>query len=910
MGAQPYAIGKGSRRGPKREQNEDHVGVPPDWVEGAVLESKGRLVIVADGMGGHQAGQDASRRAVSRIFHEYYSDPSPDIPRSLEQAITLANAEVYQAAQQNPAFQGMGTTIVAAVLRGNELYVANVGDSRAYLVRGGTAHQLTKDHSFVQEQIDQGTITAEQARTHPYRNVITRSIGARPQVQVDHFQYQLQPGDRVVLCTDGVSGVVENAEIARAVASNPDPVKATEELLNLADRLGRTDDASVIVAGVPGRVAAPPGGPGALQTLGLIPLAAAGCVLVVVAFLAIRGFSTPTPQPTLTPIAATTVAPTVTIGGEGLPTATPVSVLTATPLPTATPKPTRIPTPIAVRAPQPILRLPTNGANVGGDSVRLEWEGTLRKDRNEWFDVRLWQDGQDPKGVIWTQDKYYDCRPPKYGKWNWAIAVMQLIGTNTDGSKYGPQVSDQSTEWWFTYSLPSTAPVDTPIPQPEPTRPPAPLPTTPPTTTLASMSVAPSVVGAAERTKPLDRPNGSARIPNPGLGTVVRFAAYRSIARTGSIKRQGQVNLLITKRAEPEEVLPGEMLTYTIHYENTGDAAANQVRIIDRLPTGITNTIVSSSTPISQTEFAGGVYTWTIGSLAPSPGGDITITAKVRDGVIAATPLENTAWITSSSAETNTVDNRSSFTVTVGRLAKVAISPGQARTVAPGAFVTYTHAITNVGNFTYTVDITLSESSPWGDRLGLLTAELSPEESFSTTVRIYVPEHPSEVTHLTMITVTCRSEPSVSASATDTTTVTTVTLPRLFLPNVIRRYCAPDPYEPNDSIASAWAVSPPCTIHGWFCPEAGGDQNDFFKLQVAQQGTYSLTLTMPDHSDYDLYLYNSGAQLICWSNRIGDGIEEQFDCPLEVRDYYIRVYAFSRGLDCMMPYSLSVQRKP
>jgi serine/threonine protein kinase len=168
------------------------------------------------------------------------------------------------------------------------------------------------------------------------------------------------------------------------------------------------------------------------------------------------------PTPTRTP----TLAPTVTTSGEGLPTATPVSGPTATPIPTETPKPTHEPTAIPARAPQPILVSPTSGANVGGESVRLEWTGTLRKDRNEWFDVRLWQDGQDPKGVAWTQDTYYDCRPPKGGKWNWAIAVMQLTGMNPDGSKYGPQVSDQSTVWWFAYSPSQPPPTNAPLPAP------------------------------------------------------------------------------------------------------------------------------------------------------------------------------------------------------------------------------------------------------------------------------------------------------------------------------------------------------------------------------------------------------------------------------------------------------------
>ncbi len=486
MAAQPYVTGKISRRGPKREQNEDHVGIPPDWIEPAVLEAKGHLVMVADGMGGHQAGQDASRRAVSRIFHEYYADPSPDIPHSLEQAIAMANAEVYQAAQQNPAFQGMGTTVTAAVVHGNELYVANVGDSRTYLVRGGVAHQLTKDHSFVQEQVDAGTLTLDQARISPYRNVITRSLGQRPQVQTDHFLYTLQPGDRVVLCSDGVSGVVDEQELARVVAMSPDPARAAEEVLNLAEQRGRSDDAAVVVVGRAGRAGAPAAAPAAARgaargaarpptSMAWLPLAGAGLALVAVVALAMRGFSARPSQatPTLT-LASPTQVTTVTTAGDILPTSTLAGVpATSTALPA--PSPTAVPAkttrpPSTVLAPAPRLVSPRDGESWNSKFVGLSWiwAGTLAT--NNYYDVRVWKEGQPNYGIGWTQDAAtpYSFRPGAgQGKYCWQIVVIRQTGANTDGTKIWEPISEESEVRCFeyTYSPPQPTPVHTEKPE-------------------------------------------------------------------------------------------------------------------------------------------------------------------------------------------------------------------------------------------------------------------------------------------------------------------------------------------------------------------------------------------------------------------------------------------------------------
>jgi len=142
---QRLVIGKRSHKGMRREINEDSLAIPRG-IAPQLLARKGMLYIVADGIGGHKAGKTASQMATRVVMREYYSDSSPDIVQSLERAIQVANAEIYSKAQ-NPGYEGMGTTLVAAVLKGNRLLVANVGDSRAYLIRGQRIKQITRDHS-------------------------------------------------------------------------------------------------------------------------------------------------------------------------------------------------------------------------------------------------------------------------------------------------------------------------------------------------------------------------------------------------------------------------------------------------------------------------------------------------------------------------------------------------------------------------------------------------------------------------------------------------------------------------------------------------------------------------------------------------------------------------------------------
>ena len=225
--------------GKTRDHNEDSYGVG----EGEQVERLGQLLVVCDGMGGHAAGEVASRIGVETILSVYYSDPTEDRPAMLEDAFEQANAAIYAKGHGS-----MGTTGVAALLHHDALHIANVGDSRAYLIRDGTIRQVSRDHSFVSDQVAAGLITPDQARASPHRNVITRALGYQPDVTVDLFRLPLQVGDIILLASDGLHGVVADAEIAAIVTQPPD--EAVDRLIDLANQRGGPDNITVVVARV------------------------------------------------------------------------------------------------------------------------------------------------------------------------------------------------------------------------------------------------------------------------------------------------------------------------------------------------------------------------------------------------------------------------------------------------------------------------------------------------------------------------------------------------------------------------------------------------------------------------------------------------------------------------------------
>ena len=252
-----------------RDNNEDKFDFfePEDP---AVLATKGCFYAVADGMGGHSAGQIACELALKTVLHTYYSNPSPDTEASLRYAVKEANALIYETAQTIPDRQGMGTTLTAVVIREDRLTIAQVGDSRAYLVRGGQITQLTDDHSWVAEQVRLGTMTLAEAQVSPFRNIITRSIGTAAAVDADVVTHELAVGDSLVLCSDGLSGHVEAVEI-QAVVQEHSPSVAATYLIDYANERGGRDNITAVILSVRALTPIGEGGPGDTPSAPLIP---------------------------------------------------------------------------------------------------------------------------------------------------------------------------------------------------------------------------------------------------------------------------------------------------------------------------------------------------------------------------------------------------------------------------------------------------------------------------------------------------------------------------------------------------------------------------------------------------------------------------------------------------------------
>ncbi len=232
--------------GQKRKHNEDYVGFYEPF-RIADQKAYGRLYVLADGVGGATAGEVASKYAVNKIIYTYYQEQAGDDSGArLRQVIEEANADIFAQNRDRTDHREMATTVVAAVIRGDDLIVANVGDSRAYVIRGDSIEQITEDHSLIAEMLNDGVINAEQAATHPYRNVILRSVGAYETVQVDLFVRQIAPEDTLVLCSDGLTHLVSNQELVDIVGARP-PAEAAQSLVALANERGGDDNISVSI---------------------------------------------------------------------------------------------------------------------------------------------------------------------------------------------------------------------------------------------------------------------------------------------------------------------------------------------------------------------------------------------------------------------------------------------------------------------------------------------------------------------------------------------------------------------------------------------------------------------------------------------------------------------------------------
>jgi serine/threonine protein phosphatase PrpC len=480
-----------------RPHNEDYVDyfVPPDPHQ---RKLKGDIFLIADGMGGHQAGEVASRSAVEIVITQYYGDTTSDIGASLVRAVRAANQQVYGQAQADPAKAGMGTTLVAAVVQGRKVYLANVGDSRAYVINKLGISQITQDHSWVEEQVRAGLLSPEQASRHPQRNLLTRALGSKPSVEVDLFEGELQEGDMLLLCTDGLTGRVEDAEIA-AIVQDHTLDEATRLLVAQANERGGNDNISVLIVGG-GReslaaAASKPAAAGkkAVRPSPLIPIlggTAGLLVLAILAFLLVpvllgdkatptvtltlspslptatvlsTGELTPTAQVTVTPSATMPVEPTATLAATFTPavsTTTP-GVTDLSPLPTpgttspspSTDTPSPSPTGTGLSSPAPVLQEPPTGEPLQGVTT-FTWSYSQSLPLNGQYQVLIWKEDQaqhDDAGAptaSTSQDidlaQVPQVRDGGAGQYFWSVVV---VDTQT-----GQHVSPESVPRRFVYA--------------------------------------------------------------------------------------------------------------------------------------------------------------------------------------------------------------------------------------------------------------------------------------------------------------------------------------------------------------------------------------------------------------------------------------------------------------------------
>lgn len=227
--------------GRQRKLNQDYV-----FTSEMPVGNLPNLFIVADGMGGHRAGDFASKYAVETVINEVAVAEEKDPVELLRSAMSRANERVHQKASLEEKYYGMGTTMVACVIEDDKLLVANVGDSRLY-VMNKEIEQITRDHSLVEEMVQMGGIDRASARLHPDKNLITRAIGVQETIEIDFFQVELKEGDIILMCSDGLTNMLEDEDIRMILAGQRDIVEKAEELVKAANENGGMDNIAVIL---------------------------------------------------------------------------------------------------------------------------------------------------------------------------------------------------------------------------------------------------------------------------------------------------------------------------------------------------------------------------------------------------------------------------------------------------------------------------------------------------------------------------------------------------------------------------------------------------------------------------------------------------------------------------------------
>jgi protein phosphatase len=455
-------VGQLSQIGTQHTHNQDGLGAS-QGVPAELLAARGQLFVVADGFGKEAAGQAASAAAVAALTRTYYASPEHDTGTALVKAVLAANEAVAGAVA---AVGGAGATLTAAVLRSRSLHVAHVGDSRAYLLRGGRLRQLTHDHTRGADQLRSGKATAEQVAQDPKRGQLTRALGQAGELKredVEHIAEAVQSGDALLLCTDGLSDAVKAEELRDALVGR-DPQAACQQLVELA-RPRRGDDVTVIVVGA-----------GGLSANIWAPLAAVGGALFLIV-LAAAVFSSSRPASSPPPPLATTVAPPA--GAQPIP---PPAGAQPVPLPpgvnpTSTLAPTRPavapvqPTtsggagtpqppagPLTFAAPQ--FTAPGDNAEYRGPNadVRLRWNAVPGLGPDDSYvvisdfphDGAVWRDWQVTKNTEVVMPRYLYDMLTGDRRVRWRVAVWRNAEIK-DGKLTGTQVGAESAGWGYVW---------------------------------------------------------------------------------------------------------------------------------------------------------------------------------------------------------------------------------------------------------------------------------------------------------------------------------------------------------------------------------------------------------------------------------------------------------------------------
>ena len=228
--------------GRKREVNQDYV-----FATDQPIGNIPNLLIVADGMGGHKAGDFASKYTTESVVESLKQSTVSGPQAMFEEAISKANTEIIELAASDVNLEGMGTTLLVATVIEHTLYFANVGDSRLYVI-GDEIKQLSKDHSLVEEMVRLGGINEDEAKHHPDKNIITRAIGAKLDVEIDFFEYRIVEGDIILMCTDGLSNMVEDEDVFRIIRGSRDLPEAVQGLIDQANLNGGKDNIGIVLA--------------------------------------------------------------------------------------------------------------------------------------------------------------------------------------------------------------------------------------------------------------------------------------------------------------------------------------------------------------------------------------------------------------------------------------------------------------------------------------------------------------------------------------------------------------------------------------------------------------------------------------------------------------------------------------